>query len=56
MNILTKFPGKTANRTQFQQMFTDAAQRRFDAVAVCALDGFTREGVAETFEHANRLA
>ncbi len=52
---IDKTSGKTANRTQFQQMFTDAAQRRFDAVLVWALDRFTREGVAETFEHVKRL-
>jgi DNA invertase Pin-like site-specific DNA recombinase len=47
--------GKSSRRPQFQQMFTDASQRRFDAVLCWALDRFTREGVMETFDHIKRL-
>jgi DNA invertase Pin-like site-specific DNA recombinase len=47
--------GKTSRRDAFQQLFTDASQRRFDVVVVWALDRFTREGVYQTFEHVERL-
>jgi DNA invertase Pin-like site-specific DNA recombinase len=47
--------GTNAKRPQFQQMLADAAQRRFDAVVVWALDRMTRQGVADTFEHVKRL-
>ena len=47
--------GGRADRAEFRRMFADAAQRRFDLVLVWALDRFTREGVAETFEHIKRL-
>src|SRR5579863_5332355 len=48
--------GGTSKRIRFQQMFADAARRRFDLVLVWALDRLTREGVAETFEHIKRLS
>src|SRR5206468_11171421 len=48
--------GKTANRPQFQQMFTDAAKRKFDLVLFWSLDRFTREGVSETFSHLQKLS
>jgi DNA invertase Pin-like site-specific DNA recombinase len=43
------------DQTQFRRMFSDAAQRRSDLVLVLALDRFTREGVAETFDYIKRL-
>ena len=43
------------DRAEFRRMFADAAQRKFDLVLVWALDRFTREGVAETFEYIKRL-
>jgi DNA invertase Pin-like site-specific DNA recombinase len=47
--------GGRADRAEFRRMFRDAAQRNFDLVLVWALDRFTREGVAETFEYIKRL-
>ena len=42
--------GGTANRTQFQQLFVDAHQRRFDVVLFRRLDRFSRKGVLPTLE------
>jgi DNA invertase Pin-like site-specific DNA recombinase len=47
--------GKTANRGEFQRLFRDAAERKFDLVLFWSLDRFTREGVLETLQHLNRL-
>lgn len=46
---------RSDNRRQFQEMLADAARRKFDLVAVWALDRFSREGVMETFEHIKML-
>lgn len=47
--------GKTANRAEFQRLFRDAAERRFDLVLFWSLDRFTREGALETLQHLQRL-
>lgn len=47
--------GKTANRSQFQHLYEDAAKRRFDVVLFWALDRFTREGTLPTLQHLDRL-
>jgi DNA invertase Pin-like site-specific DNA recombinase len=47
--------GVRSERAQFRRLFADGAQRRFDVVLVWALDRFTREGVAETFQYIKRL-
>jgi DNA invertase Pin-like site-specific DNA recombinase len=47
--------GKTANRPEFQRLFQDAAERRFDLVLFWSLDRFSREGVVETLQHLERL-
>jgi DNA invertase Pin-like site-specific DNA recombinase len=47
--------GGTANRTQFQQLFADAHQRKFDLVLFWSLDRFSREGVLPTLQHLNQL-
>lgn len=47
--------GGTANRTQFQQLFADAHQRKFDMVLFWSLDRFSREGVLPTLQHLNQL-
>ena len=47
--------GKNANRTEFQRLFRDAAERKFDVVLFWSLDRFTREGVLETLQHLQRL-
>jgi DNA invertase Pin-like site-specific DNA recombinase len=45
----------TGDREQFQAMFLDASQRRFDVLLFWALDRLSREGVLETLQHLNRL-
>src|SRR5262245_13815644 len=47
--------GATSDRQEFQAMFQDAAQRRFDLVLFWALDRLSREGVLETLQHLSRL-
>jgi len=47
--------GSTADREQFQAMFKDASQRKFDSVLFWSLDRLSREGVLETLQHLNRL-
>jgi DNA invertase Pin-like site-specific DNA recombinase len=47
--------GSHSDRPQFQQMFRDASQRRFDILVFWALDRLSREGVLETLHHLNRL-
>lgn len=42
-------------RAQFDQMFLDAHQRRFQVVVFWALDRFSREGPRETLNHLHRL-
>jgi DNA invertase Pin-like site-specific DNA recombinase len=48
--------GKHSDREQFQKLFRDAAQRRFDLVLFWSLDRFSREGVLETLNHLQRLS
>jgi DNA invertase Pin-like site-specific DNA recombinase len=47
--------GGSVERPQFQQLFHDAHQRRFDVVLFWSLDRFSREGVTETLNHLQRL-
>lgn len=47
--------GKVAEREQFEQMFSDANQRRFDVLLFWALDRLSREGVLPTLKHLERL-
>ena len=46
---------KTDDRAEFQAMFRDASQRKFDVLLFWALDRLSREGVLETLQHLNRL-
>ena len=46
---------KTGDRAEFQSMFRDASQRKFDVLLFWALDRLSREGVLETLQHLNRL-
>src|SRR5215831_20395039 len=50
-----KATGKHSDREQFQRLFEDASQRRFDVVLFWSLDRFSREGVRETLNHLERL-
>jgi DNA invertase Pin-like site-specific DNA recombinase len=47
--------GSTDDREEFQSMFRDASQRRFDVLLFWALDRLSREGVLQTLQHLNRL-
>jgi DNA invertase Pin-like site-specific DNA recombinase len=47
--------GGSTERHQFQQLFVDAHQRRFDVVLFWSLDRFSREGVTETLNHLQKL-
>jgi DNA invertase Pin-like site-specific DNA recombinase len=47
--------GSTSERAEFQAMFHDASQRKFDVLLFWALDRLSREGVLETLQHLNRL-
>ena len=42
-------------RQQFAALFDDAAKRKFDCVLFWALDRFSREGMAQTIGHLQRL-
>jgi DNA invertase Pin-like site-specific DNA recombinase len=50
-----KATGKHSDREQFQKLFQDASQRKFDVVLFWALDRFSREGVRETLNHLEKL-
>jgi DNA invertase Pin-like site-specific DNA recombinase len=51
-----RITGKHSDREQFQRLFTDASQRKFDLVLFWSLDRFSREGVLETLNHLQRLS
>jgi DNA invertase Pin-like site-specific DNA recombinase len=42
-------------RKQFAALFDDAAKKKFDCVLFWALDRFSREGMAQTIAHLQRL-
>jgi DNA invertase Pin-like site-specific DNA recombinase len=46
----------THGRPEFQRLFEDAAQRKFDLVVFWALDRFSREGVLATLQYLQRLS
>jgi DNA invertase Pin-like site-specific DNA recombinase len=46
----------TDKRKQFAALFDDAARRKFDCVLFWALDRFSREGMAQTIIHLQRLS
>jgi DNA invertase Pin-like site-specific DNA recombinase len=45
----------TDKRKQFAALFEEAAKRKFDCVLFWALDRFSREGMAQTIVHLQRL-
>jgi DNA invertase Pin-like site-specific DNA recombinase len=47
--------GGHSRRKHFQQMFSDARERRFDLILFWSLDRFSREGVSATLQHLQRL-
>ena len=46
----------TDKREQFAALFDDASKRKFDCVLFWALDRFSREGMAQTVIHLQRLS
>src|SRR5580704_3244413 len=52
---LDRASGKRSDREEFQKLFEDASQRRFDVVLFWSLDRFSREGVRETLNYLERL-
>jgi DNA invertase Pin-like site-specific DNA recombinase len=48
--------GKHSDREQFQKLFQDASQRKFDVVLFWSLDRFSREGVRETLNQLEWLS
>jgi DNA invertase Pin-like site-specific DNA recombinase len=46
----------TERRKQFASLFDDAAKRKFDCVLFWALDRLSREGMAQTIIHLQRLS
>jgi DNA invertase Pin-like site-specific DNA recombinase len=46
----------TDKRKQFAALLEDAAKRKFDLVVFWALDRFSREGMAQTIMHLQRLS
>jgi len=47
--------GRTNQRTNFQELFLHAHQRKFDTVLFWSLDRFSREGTTATLNHLQRL-
>jgi hypothetical protein len=47
--------GAKRDRIEFQEMFRDAAHRRFDLLSLWSLDRFTREGVLETLTQSQPI-
>lgn len=52
---IDKISGGVSNREQFQKMFLEAHQKKFDIVFFWALDRFSREGIYETLNYLNKL-
>lgn len=55
VEYVDQITGKHSDRTEFQRMFQDASQRRFDVLLFWSLDRLSREGALETLQHLNRL-
>jgi DNA invertase Pin-like site-specific DNA recombinase len=51
-----RMSGKTADRPQFEKLFSDASKRKFDLFLFWALDRFTREGTLATLKHLEILS
>lgn len=55
VEYMDQVTGKHSDRPEFQRMFADASQRRFDVLLFWSLDRLSREGALETLQHLNRL-
>lgn len=47
--------GGNSNRPQFQQMLSDAKQRKFNTILTWSLDRFSREGISNTLHYLETL-
>lgn len=47
--------GSRSDRAEFQRMFNDASQCKFDVLLFWSLDRLSREGALETLQHLQRL-
>ena len=47
--------GAKSDRCEFQRMFADASQRKFDLLLFWALDRLSREGALKTLQYLERL-
>jgi predicted site-specific integrase-resolvase len=47
--------GRTADRAEFQRLFQDAYEKRFDLCLFWALDRFSRQGATDTLQHLRKL-
>ena len=55
IEYIDQVTGKNSDRPEFQRMFQDASQRKFDLLLFWSLDRLSREGALETLQHLNRL-
>lgn len=53
---IDEMSGGTSEREQFQRMFADAADRKFDVLLFWSLDRLSRQGALATLQHLNRLS
>lgn len=53
--VTDKESGSKSNRSGFQQLFTEAEQKRYDILLFWSLDRFTREGARKTIFYLQRL-
>lgn len=54
--FIDKESGASTERPQFRAMMNAAGRREFDLILCWSLDRFSREGIAATFQHLQRLA
>jgi DNA invertase Pin-like site-specific DNA recombinase len=55
VEYVDQITGKHSDRAEFNRMFQDASQRKFDVLLFWSLDRLSREGALETLQHLNRL-
>ena len=48
--------GRSADRAEFQRLFQDAYEKRFDMMLFWSLNRFSREGATDTLQHLRKLA
>ena len=53
--FIDRASGGSSDRVEFKRMMECASRKEFDLVLFWSLDRFSREGIAETFQHLKRL-